>query len=65
MVYNTQNYWVFGLCPSPGILDARKHNVSETHREDLYDVKYSSWVSMSFWSQMFRFYCKDGASGKH
>jgi hypothetical protein len=20
MVYNTQNYWVFGLCPLPGIL---------------------------------------------
>jgi hypothetical protein len=29
-VYNTQNYWVFGLCPSSGILDTRKHNVSET-----------------------------------
>jgi hypothetical protein len=25
-----QNYWVFGLCPSSGILEARKHNVSET-----------------------------------
>jgi hypothetical protein len=25
-----QNYWVFGLCPSPGILKARKHNMSET-----------------------------------
>jgi hypothetical protein len=21
MVYNTQNYWVFGLCPSSGILE--------------------------------------------
>jgi hypothetical protein len=30
MVYNTQNYWVFGLCTSSGILDTRKHNVSET-----------------------------------
>jgi hypothetical protein len=30
MVYNTQNYWVFGLCPSIGILETRKHNVSET-----------------------------------
>jgi hypothetical protein len=30
MVYNTQNYWVFGLCPSSGILETRKHNVSET-----------------------------------
>jgi hypothetical protein len=25
-----QNYWVFGLCPSSGILETRKHNVSET-----------------------------------
>jgi hypothetical protein len=23
MVYNTQNYWVFGLCPSPGILKTK------------------------------------------
>jgi hypothetical protein len=30
MVYNTQNYWVSGLCPSSGILETRKHNVSET-----------------------------------
>jgi hypothetical protein len=30
MVYNTQNYWVFGLCPSTDILETRKHNVSET-----------------------------------
>jgi hypothetical protein len=30
VVYNTQNYWVFGLRPSSGILEARKHNVSET-----------------------------------
>jgi hypothetical protein len=30
MVYNTQNYLVFGLCPSSGILDARQYNVSET-----------------------------------
>jgi hypothetical protein len=25
-----QNYWVSGLCPSSGILETRKHNVSET-----------------------------------
>jgi hypothetical protein len=30
MVYNTQNYLVFGLCPSSGILENRKHDVSET-----------------------------------
>jgi hypothetical protein len=29
MVYNTQNYWISGLCPSSGILNTRKHNVSE------------------------------------
>jgi hypothetical protein len=26
----TQNHWVFGLRPSSGILETRKHNVSET-----------------------------------
>jgi heme/copper-type cytochrome/quinol oxidase subunit 1 len=25
-----QNYWVFGLFPSTGILETRKHDVSET-----------------------------------
>jgi hypothetical protein len=25
-----QNYWVFGLRPASGILETRKHNVSET-----------------------------------
>jgi hypothetical protein len=29
-MYNTQNYWVFGLCQSSGILETRKHDVSET-----------------------------------
>jgi hypothetical protein len=29
MVYNIQNYWIFGHCPSSGILETRKHNVSE------------------------------------
>jgi hypothetical protein len=27
MVYNTQNYWVFGLYPLSGILKTREHNV--------------------------------------
>jgi hypothetical protein len=27
MVYNTQNYWVFGLCTSFSILKTRKHNI--------------------------------------
>jgi hypothetical protein len=31
MVYNTQNYWAFGLCPSPGILEnTKEHSGSET-----------------------------------
>jgi hypothetical protein len=30
MVYNTQNHWVSGLCPSFSILKATKHNVLET-----------------------------------
>jgi hypothetical protein len=30
MAYNTQNYWVFGLFLWSGILENRKHNVSET-----------------------------------
>jgi hypothetical protein len=31
MVYNTQNYWVFGLSPLPRILRTTKeHDVSET-----------------------------------
>jgi hypothetical protein len=30
MVYNSQNYWVIGLCPSSGILETIKLNISET-----------------------------------
>jgi hypothetical protein len=31
MVYNIQNYWVFRLCPSSGIVESKKkHNFSET-----------------------------------
>jgi hypothetical protein len=30
MLYYTQNYWVFGLFPSPGILGTRDRDVSET-----------------------------------
>jgi hypothetical protein len=41
-----QNYWVFGLLPTSGILEHRKHDVSETgyvavvrwEREDTYPV---------------------------
>jgi hypothetical protein len=27
---SSQNYWVFGLFPSSGVLENRKHDVSET-----------------------------------
>jgi hypothetical protein len=30
IVYNTQNYWVFGLGSSSGFLETRKHSVFET-----------------------------------
>jgi hypothetical protein len=30
MVINTQNYGIFGLFPTPGMLENRKHDVSET-----------------------------------
>jgi hypothetical protein len=30
MMYNTQDYWVLGTFPSSGILETRKHDVSET-----------------------------------
>jgi hypothetical protein len=39
MVHNTQNYWVFGLCPSSGILKTRERNVSETR-----SVSILRWV---------------------
>jgi hypothetical protein len=29
MVHNTQIYWVFGLCPSSGILETREYDVLE------------------------------------
>jgi hypothetical protein len=34
---NLQNYWVFGLFPSSGILETRKHDVSETG--SVFDLK--------------------------
>jgi hypothetical protein len=30
LAYNTQNYWVSGLCPSSRIVNTRKYNVSKT-----------------------------------
>jgi hypothetical protein len=51
MAYNIQNYWVYGLSPSFGILRTRKHNVSETapdsqlktkNRSSFRDVMFSN-----------------------
>jgi hypothetical protein len=28
--WDSQNYWGFGLYPSPGVLKTREHNVKET-----------------------------------
>jgi hypothetical protein len=30
MRFRSKKYWVSGLCPSSGILNARKHSVSKT-----------------------------------
>jgi hypothetical protein len=43
MVYNTQNYWVFGFCPPPGILyrtmnKVRKPTNSDTAVPETYHV---------------------------
>jgi hypothetical protein len=39
MVCNTQNYWAYGICPSFGILNARKQNVSETERVSILKLR--------------------------
>jgi hypothetical protein len=56
MVYNTQNYRVFWLCPSSGILETRKHNVSETgsfsysgRGEDTYSVAPLERTNLNHW----------------
>jgi hypothetical protein len=49
-LFLVQNKWVSGLCPSTGILNTRKHNVSETgsvsvHRPPPYPRTESDQVS--------------------
>jgi hypothetical protein len=34
-MYDTQNYWLSGLCASSRILNTRKHNVSETGSDSI------------------------------
>jgi hypothetical protein len=41
MVYNTWDYWVFGLCPSSGVL---KNNVSEL---DLFPSSGTTLIKVS------------------
>jgi hypothetical protein len=36
---NTQNNWVFGLCPSSEILKTREHNVLETGSVPVHGLK--------------------------
>jgi hypothetical protein len=38
-VFNTQNYWGSRLCPSSGILESRKYNVSEIGSPLIYTFK--------------------------
>jgi hypothetical protein len=35
MLYNTWNHWVSGLWASSGILDTRKHNVSDDGKREI------------------------------
>jgi hypothetical protein len=43
MVYNIQNYWVSGLCPSSGILDLGKATFQklEGNKSNLQNVVFS------------------------
>jgi hypothetical protein len=38
MVYNTQNYWAFGFCPSFSILKTREHSILEVRGRETYSV---------------------------
>jgi hypothetical protein len=39
-VYNFQNYWVSGLCPSSGVLEIRKYDVSRTGSRSILRKSY-------------------------
>jgi hypothetical protein len=43
-----QNYWVFGHCPSSGILETRKHNVSETASVSVLKWEVEDTYSVAF-----------------
>jgi hypothetical protein len=72
MVYNTQSYWVSGLCPSSGILNTRKLNVSkagclsilrlgERHNYFVSSVEVL-FVCYTFLLQLTRFLLSNGVS---
>jgi hypothetical protein len=56
MAYNTNNYWVFGLCPSSGIVGTRKHDVSETGSVSVLRCVHICWLSPAelAWSQVIK-----------
>jgi hypothetical protein len=56
MVYNTQNYWVFGLCLASGILKTREHNVSETGLFLEYRTKTKSKRQTLYSTSLFLLY---------
>jgi hypothetical protein len=39
MLYNTKNYWVFGLCPSSGILETTTYNVRKPSNSEANKLK--------------------------
>jgi hypothetical protein len=66
-VYNTQNDWVFGLCPSSGFLEAMSTDKVQNPvilTVELTKIMYSvEYISLGFlyycsidWAQMSRFY---------
>jgi hypothetical protein len=48
MVYDAQNYWDSGLCPSSGILNTRKHNLPEIRSVFLFRSEEGDIYSSGF-----------------
>jgi hypothetical protein len=47
MVHNTQNYWVFGLCPSSGIVKTTEHSVSEIRSASIFRLVADTYSVVS------------------
>jgi hypothetical protein len=45
MVYNTQNYWVLGTCPSSAMPNTRQHDVWETGSVSVLEYCEDQWYS--------------------